>query len=685
MFLKTPIDNLPRTSKKTIKRFQTIGIKTYWDLINYFPFRYQDYRLTSTIDRVQEGETVSVKGEIIDLSNRITKRGMKIQKILLYDKTGKIELIWYNQPFLLNILKPGQIISVAGRVKRFLYSLVIEPEEYELLENLEEETIHTGRLVPIYPEKKGLSSRVIREKVHLILNKNQEWIEILPEEILSYNSLIKESEAYRNIHFPQDKKTAQAARKRLAFDELFIIQLSARLVKEQWQKERVGKPFKLTSDIKKSLLKLVKNLSFELTSAQKRCLSEILSDLSKDRPMNRFLQGDVGAGKTVVGTIAAYLAYLNQYQTLFMAPTEILAQQHYQTITKIFSQSNISPCPKIALLTGSVKPKKDDLKTTDLIVGTHALIQTKIKFNRVGLVIIDEQQRFGVVQRAMLKEKGINPHLLTMTATPIPRTVALTLYGELDLSYIDELPKGRKKVKTFLVPKYKRDHCYKWIKEQILKNQSQVFIICPLIEESDKDSLRSVKAVKKEYQYLKTAVFSDFKIGLLHGRLKSEEKNRIMKEFKNKKYQILVSTSVIEVGIDIPDASIMIIEGAERYGLSQLHQLRGRVGRGKKQSYCFLFTEKQSEKILKRLNYFVKTNAGIKLAEYDLRLRGPGEIYGLKQHGFINLKIASLTDQYLINKAKTAVNFFKKRYSLNQFSQLKERIKEYQIGQITRD
>jgi ATP-dependent DNA helicase RecG len=428
---------------------------------------------------------------------------------------------------------------------------------------------------------------------------------------------------------------------------------------------------------------LIEQLPFKLTKAQKRVINEIINDFKKPYPMNRFLYGDVGSGKTVVAAIASYVSYLNHYQTLLMAPTEILAQQHFQTISKLLHRFNDF---KISLLTATHKPKPEQLKQSHLVIGTHALIQKKVNFDKVGLVIIDEQHRFGVNQRAQLRQKGINPHLLTMTATPIPRSLFLTFYGELTLSYIDEMPKGRLPIKTYVVPKEKRDACYQWIKEKIDKEKIQVYLVCPLIEESDVETMISVKAAKKEFQYLKNKIFTSYKLGLLHGRMKAEEKDLVMRQFKDHKIDILVTTSVIEVGIDVPNANIIVIEGSERFGLAQLHQLRGRVGRSDKQSYCFLFTEKSDPAILSRLNFFAKNLNGMRLAEYDLQHRGPGEVFGLRQHGFINLKIASLTNFHLIEKVKNAVNYFlHNQFDKINHSLLKERLLSYQTDFVSRD
>ncbi|MDH7476545.1 MAG: ATP-dependent DNA helicase RecG [Microgenomates group bacterium] len=682
MNLDQPLNKLPFTKAATVYRMKKLGLATFWDLINYFPFRYENYSLISPIAKIQPGENVTLKGVITKTAMGITKRGLKTQQVVIDDGSGSINLVWYNQPYLLKILKPGFLISVAGQVSDYFFRRQFTPSEYEILKFPSQPTIHTGRIVPIYPETQGLSSKTIREKIFYILsNLKNKPEEFLPEKILLDNQLFLEFEAYKKIHFPQSMKEIEPARHRLSFDELFLIQLSAALTKKKWQKEKASFLYSFTENCKKKLENFIARLPFELTNSQKKAWQEIFDDLNRTFPMNRFLQGDVGAGKTVVAAIASYYTFLNHYQTLFMAPTEILAEQHYQIISNLLKKEGV----KIALITGSKKPASN-INDYDLIIGTHALISKNLQFHRVGLVIIDEQQRFGVQQRLMLQNKGVNPHLLTMTATPIPRTVALTLYGELDLSTIDELPKGRIPVKTYLVPKEKRDDCYNWIKKKINQEKIQIFIICPLIEESEKETMASVKAAKKEYQFLKENVFTNFNLGLLHGRLRAKEKTKLMNDFKEGRIDILIATSVVEVGIDIPNATVMIIEAAERYGLAQLHQLRGRIGRGNKQAFCFLFTEKTDERIIARLNFFAKNNNGSKIAEYDLHTRGPGEIFGVKQHGYINLKIASLSDFSLINKTKKTVNFFLNKYSeLIDQPKIKNRLQIYNFEAVSRD
>lgn len=679
--LDQSIDLLPRTSALTIKKLRALGINTFFDLLNYFPTRYEDYSVASAIKQLQEGEIVTIQGKVIEAKQLYVKSRMKIQKFFVQDATGTIEVSWYNQSYLLTLFKRGATVSIAGIVRKFGKKLVLEPREFEIV-TLDSETIHTGRLIPIYSEKRGLSSKTIREKIYSV-SKASPVIEYLPDQIIAFNELTSAAQAYRDIHFPKNRADLTLAKKRLAFDELFFIQLSAALVRKAWEKEQVTHPFQISKH-KSDINQFISLLPFTLTSAQNKVLQEILSDLELKQPMNRFLQGDVGSGKTVIAAIAAYVAYLNGFQTVIMAPTEILASQHFQTMTNLFT-SGIKSLPHISFLTGSSKPKKNELEQTDIIIGTHALIQKKISYKKVGFVVVDEQHRFGVSQRAELKKKGINPHLLTMTATPIPRTAALTLYGDLDLSIIDEMPRGRIPVKTFVVPPEKRLACYKWIDEKIATKGAQVFIVCPLIEESEVETMKSVRAAKKEFEYLSKDIFSNRTLALLHGKLKADEKQAIMTDFRKKSIDILVATSVVEVGVDVPNAQIMMIEGAERYGLAQLHQLRGRVGRGEEESFCLLFSESASISVKNRLTFFAKNRSGMTVAEYDLKQRGAGDLYGSRQHGVTDLKIASLADIQLIEKAKNAAKYLQSTYSPSLYPELSKKLERYQIDLISRD
>lgn len=666
------IEELPNTSPVTIKKLKSLGIETFVDLLNYFPSRYEDYSLLTSVSKAQPGETVTVKGQVVDAKYQVTRTGLRIQAFKVDDGTGQIDIGFYNQPYLLRLIKKGNILSVAGVIEQYGRKIVMKPKEYEIL-NEDGVMKHTGKIIPVYPQLRGLSSKTIREKMYFAVKETV--AESLPEKIVTFNELVGEGEAYRNVHFPKSQEDMIRARKRLSFDELFAIQLSSATIRREWETETVGYRFKDDEKITKKLDRFVSDLPFALTNSQKEVWRDIFEDLKKAKPMNRFLQGEVGSGKTVVAALASYFSYLNGYKSLIMAPTEILAGQHYKTLQKLFSGSKV----KIGLKTSSSKNVPGDI-----IVGTHALISRKFDVKKVGLVVIDEQHRFGVAQRALLKKKGLNPHLLTMTATPIPRTVMLTLHGELDISVITEMPKGRLAVKTYLVPPHKRADGYQWIKKQIIENKTQVFVVCPLIEESEIETMKSVKASKKEFEDLKR-IFTGHTVGLLHGKMKATEKDKVMTDFKNGLYDILVTTPVVEVGVDIPNATIMIIEGAERFGLAQLHQLRGRVGRGDKQSYCLLYSSLEEQKANERLEFFSKTNLGTQLAEEDMKIRGPGDIFGMKQHGFTDLKIASLADYALIGSVKKAAQYFIDHYDTKDYPVLQQKLEKLKTKEVARD
>lgn len=666
------IDELPNTSSVTIKRLKSLGINSFEDLVNHFPSRYENYSVVSKISNAQPGETVTVIGEVIDAKYQVTRTSLRLQVFKLRDGTGEIEVGFYNQPYLLRLIKKGMTLSVAGVVEQYGRKLTIKPGEFEIV-TPDNVLKHTGKIVPVYPQTRGLSTKTIREKMYIALK--EPFPEILPPEIVDFNNLMEENSAYQEIHFPKNSENIGHAGRRLAFDELFTIQLSSLLIRKKWMSDTVGNKFRNDGKTAKALQDFIERLPFKLTKSQNSVWGEIYKDLADTKPMNRFLQGEVGSGKTVVAAIGCYYCHINGFKSLLMAPTEILAQQHYTTLKKLFAGYDV----RIGIYTSSSK----DLDA-DILVGTHALINKKINPKKIGFVVIDEQHRFGVAQRAALKEKGLNPHLLTMTATPIPRTVVLTMYGELDMSVITEMPEGRLPVKTFLVPPIKRQNGYEWIKKKIREDGAQVFIVCPLIEESEIETMKSVKATKKEYDLLKK-IFSGFRLGLLHGKMKSAEKEKVMAEFKEKKFDILVTTPVVEVGVDIPAATIMVIEGAERFGLAQLHQLRGRVGRSDKQSYCFLYSSVDTADSNKRLALFASTTQGTKLAEEDLKTRGPGNIYGTKQHGFIDLKIANLNDYEMIEAAKKAAQYFASHFKIGDFPELEDRLERINQGEVSRD
>lgn len=543
-------------------------------------------------------------------------------------------------------------------------------------EEIQSELMHSGRIVPIYHQTEGINSKWIREKLKPLID---EWskllVDYMPDVIKKKYQLIPYDQAVREVHFPSEETLLNKAKFRLSFDELFLLQLKALQKKWHWQKveQHQQKPILLHEETKR----LLTSLPFELTDAQKKSVDEILNDLKQSYPMSRLLQGDVGSGKTIVAGIAIFNAIKAGYQVALMAPTEILARQHYKTLYELLKPYSFN----IKFMSGSISQtqKKEALNqissgTVDLMIGTHSLIQEGVEFKNLGLAVIDEQHRFGVKQREILRANG-RPHLLNLSATPIPRTLAMTIYGDQDLSIIDQMPKGRLPIITRVVPESKRKDAYLWIENQILKGR-QAFVICPLIDESD--TLEITSAIQ-EYEKLSQETFPNLKVGLLHGKMKADQKEQIMKEFSQNKINILVSTSVIEVGIDVPNASIMLIEGADRFGLSQLHQFRGRVGRGEHQSYCFLFPKNKSEESRIRLSAMQNFTSGFKLAEIDLQLRGPGEIFGVKQSGIPDLKMASLTDSETIALAREAASqLIDKDPKLLQYPLLQEKLAELQ-------
>lgn len=678
MTLQTPLTQGERIFKMYAGRLSKLDIYTFEDLLYHLPFRYDDFSLISKIGQVQPGETITIRGEVLEIENAYTRNHKNIQKALVADETGTIDVVWYRQPFLTQVIKPHSNVSLSGKISFFNRKVVLTSPDYEILEE-DKQSLHTGRLVPVYPETKGVTSKWFRRYIHaLLLEFQPQLTEYLPEKIRMKYGYMGLFDALKTVHFPESLDDAIRARGRLGFDEMLLMQIKARERKAEWEKDLKGNAFQVDT-YKKELDLFTTALPFTLTDSQAKSVHEIFADVQHDKPMNRLLQGDVGSGKTVVGANIMYLAFLNGFQSVLMAPTEILALQHYETIKKFLEPLGL----RIALATGS--KKSPDIKTTtdsfDILVGTHAVLSEKIQFKNLGLVIIDEQQRFGVEQRSIIREKGNNPHFLTMTATPIPRTVALTMYGDLDISYLSELPKGRKQIKTWLVPNEKRDGSYDWIRKQVKELDSQIFIICPFIEESE--NMLTIKAAKVEFERLKMYVFPDLSLGMLHGKLKAKEKDQVLDDFRNKTYDILVATPVVEVGIDIPNATVIVIEAAERFGLAQLHQLRGRVGRGEKQSYCLLFTENANEKTTTRLKAMETTHNGAALAELDLKLRGPGDIFGTAQSGLPKLKVASFSDFTLIERSKHEAKDLYEH--LTEYPELFEKVQEITIAKVSPD
>jgi len=683
MDLQTPLTQAGRIYKMYAGRLEKLGITKLEDFLWHLPSRYDDYSVISKIDKLQPGETVTIKGTVVDIKNHYLSRGKikTMQKALVADDTGTVEITWFNQPYLVKMLTT-QTIAASGRIERFGRTLSMQSPDYEILHD-KQESLHTGRLIPVYPETKGISSKWLRRQVFTLLQQTgHQLTDYLPEAIKRKHHLMNLEEAIREVHFPQNLETARQARARLAYDEIFLMQLAAHQRRSAWREQKTGTALSL-DNYHTQMRQLIASLPFTLTHAQKQAVDDILKDIAKDEPMNRLLQGDVGSGKTVVAAIAMYATYLNGLQSAFMAPTEILAEQHYKTISFLLAPFGVN----VQLITGSKKllgknaHTQDHTSSFDILVGTHALLNEKIQFKNLALVVIDEQQRFGVQQRGLIRQKGNNPHLLTMTATPIPRTVALTLYGDLDVSYLNEMPIGRKKVITWLVPPEKREGAYQWIRKQIKETDSQTFIICPFIEESE--NMQTIKAATKEFERLQKDIYPDLKLGLLHGKLKAKEKDAILNDFRHRKFAILVATPVVEVGIDIPNATVIMIEAAERFGLAQLHQLRGRVGRGDKQSYCLLFTESKSEQTIHRLKSLETIYSGAELAELDLKLRGSGNLYGTAQHGIVKLKVASFSDTTLIQQARNDAHEIFLHSS--SYPLLAEKLKQYSQQLISPD
>ena len=652
--------------KRALKK---LGLKKISDLLFYFPSRYESFSQRKNIIDLTEGDKTTVYGRVTDIKMEKTwKKRLTLCQAVISDLTGTINAVWFHQPYIANILKIGDKIALSGKIARNKAGLYLANPTYEKISSYE--ALGQGSaLLAIYPETRGLSSRWLRFAIQKILGTSELSPDPIPKKILENYHLPSQKSALIFIHTPKKLSDAEAARKRFSFEEIFFIQLSRLKQRTRRNKKR---SFAIKVD-KKKLNDFLSVFPFELTSAQKRVTDHIVQDLQKKQPMSRLLEGDVGSGKTAVAVIASYLIVDNGYQVAYMAPTEILAQQHFQSFINYFSQLRLTT--KIGLITSSecrkfpskVNPKgathisrSQLLKWVangeiPILIGTHSLIQKKVKFKNLALAVIDEQHRFGLRQRAVLtteKSEQI-PHLLSMTATPIPRTLALTIYSDLDLSLLDEMPAGRQKIITKIVEPDERATAYEHIRQEI-KNGRQAFVICPRIDEPDPSKLNAIyaKAVKEEVKKLQKDIFPEFKVGMLHGKMLPKEKEKILQDFRSNKIQILVSTSVIEVGIDIPNATIIVIEGAERFGLAQLHQLRGRVMRSNFQSYCFIFTDSHSRKTHERLNALVSAKNGFELAEYDLQFRGPGELSGLKQWGVSDIGMEALKNIKMVEAAR---------------------------------
>lgn len=622
---------------------EEIGVRSVGDLLEYYPRDYLDRSRIKSIYQVgRSNEYETIQGVVVNQMEFTSRRSTKVLKIIVYDETGVASLMAFGKrvQYMKTSLKIDTKVVVSGKFKRDYGEVNTSDYTYEVLSDEDAELIHTGRIVPVYPLTARLNQRSLRRWTKRIVDDYASYVpEILPMDIRRRQGLIDKSAAVKNIHFPDTHERLQYARHRLAFDELFFLELGLGLKKKRWEVEELGISFPRQSDL---LQRFISSLPFQLTSAQKRVFAEIEGDMRSTRPMNRLLQGDVGSGKTVVAAMAMLLAIDNSYQGALMAPTEILAEQHYNTLTSLLDPMGI----QVVLLRGDMrKSDREDallkIRTgeANIVVGTHALIQEGVEFANLGMEITDEQHRFGVMQRAELKRKGVNPDVLVMTATPIPRTLALTVYGDLNVSIIDEMPPGRQKIDTRWVPEGKRQDMYQFIEKQIAQGR-QAYLVYPLVEESEK--LEDLKAATEMAEHFQNDVFPHLKVGLIHGRMRAEEKQEIMESFKNNEINILVSTTVIEVGIDVPNASLMLIEHAERFGLAQLHQLRGRVGRSHHKSYCLLIANPTTDDAVRRMKAMTGTNDGFEIAEEDLAIRGPGEFFGTRQAGMPDLKVASL-------------------------------------------
>ncbi len=654
------LENLTAIGPKYAAKLKALGIETVRDMLYHFPFRYEDLSLVFPIGEAKVGQLVTLVGKIKKIrAGRTHFKKMPLVTALFEDKSGTIKIVWFNQPFIGNNIKEGDELRVSGKLASAKDGVYLANPVYEKASRV---PTNAGRIVPVYPETRGITSKWLRWKISDSIQKHLREIEdLIPPAIAKRQQLMNLHEAIRELHFPSNFSNIEKARKRLAFEEMFFIQLIALRAKNTWnQSKAISIPIK-----EKQIKSFVSQLPFKLTNAQKKAAWEILKDLEKSKPMNRLLEGDVGSGKTVVAAIAS-LSVLNAgFQTAILTPTEVLARQHFDTFSQILKKFS----RRIGLLTASERRTpfaKNTLKNflgkirrgeLSVIIGTHALLEDKVTFKNLALVIVDEQHRFGVEQRAKLQKTAISlkdglagkiPHLLSMTATPIPRTLAIAYFGNLDVSILDEMPRGRKKIETKFAGPQEKKAVWNFIKKE-LRLGRQAFIIYPLIEKSEKIDARSAI---KEKERLEKEIFPEFKIGLLHGRMRPKEKEEVMKRFKERELDILVSTSVIEVGVDVPNATVMVIENAERFGLAQLHQFRGRVGRGKYQSYCFLMSDSDLAVSSRRLKALEKYDDGFKLAEIDLEIRGPGEFIGTRQSGLADTTMSYLGDVKLIQAAR---------------------------------
>ncbi len=718
--LETPIERLPGVGKVTAQSFKRLGVRTVYDILYHFPHRYDDFTSQKQIAELQVGAVETIVATVLDIRSFGTRSGMSGLEVLVGDDSGNLKVVFFRQPWLAKQFTIGARIVLSGKVDSFQGLRQMTGPDWEPYSD--DELIHTGRLVPVHPLTKGLYERNARTIIKRVVDHAAPLVhDYLPAVVRERAGLMPLGQALAQMHFPADNRSLDHARRRLGFDEFLFIQLGVLQRKLLWQGERGY----LMSWNQKVHEEFLAKLPFDLTGAQVRALEEVFADMSRPMPMARLLQGDVGSGKTAVAAATALQAIANGYQAAIMAPTEILAEQHYKGLKSLLgkvrvpraepdAEEQLAPGKaaisaehqaelddlkrllgmipeddldgagvRVALLTGSLgaKERRRVLEgiangDVDLIVGTHALITESVQYAQLGLVVVDEQHRFGVEQRQRLKNKGFNPHMLVMTATPIPRTLTLTIYGDLDTSILDELPPGRQEIKTRWIVSTERDKAYKHLRREISRGR-QAFVVCPLVDESEKVDLPSAEEM---FVKLQSEIFPDLRVALIHGKLLPREKDETMVAFRNHEYDILVATAVIEVGIDVPNATTMLIEGAERFGLAQLHQFRGRVGRGLHQSYCILVSDKENEVTKQRLEAMEETRDGFKLAEIDLQLRGPGEFFGTRQSGTPDLKVAQLADTKLLHAANLeARNILADDPKLEkaEHAQLKQKVEEF--------
>jgi ATP-dependent DNA helicase RecG len=659
----TVLEGIGPRNANTLSR---LGLNTLNDMLYHFPRRYNDYTQLKPINHLKYGEEVTVIGTVQSVSSRTVRSGhTKLVEIVVSDGSAALRVTWFNQPWMAKRIQRGTQIVLSGKIEQYLGRLTLNNPEHELLER---KHLHTKRIVPVYPLTAKIKQRWLRSQMHSVVTYWAPKIQDpLPASLIENADLMDLPSALMQIHFPDSWELLKAARYRLAFDEIFLLQLGVLQQKQAWV-ERVARVFQPPREW---FDQQIRKLPFRLTAAQNKVINDLTQDLESGHPMNRLLQGDVGSGKTIVAAMGVAIVTHHNAQAALMAPTSILAEQHYNNLkNKLTGDNGVLKADEIRLMLGATsEAEKQSIREglaagrIKVLIGTHALIEETVNFADLQFVIIDEQHRFGVKQRAALRAKGTNPHLLVITATPIPRSLALTIYGDLDLSVIDEMPPGRQSVDTHVLYPRERERAYRLIRSQVEDNH-QAFIIYPLVEESDKPE---EKAAVEEHTRLQEKIFPNLKLGLLHGRLRPSEKESVMRRFRDGEYHILVSTSVVEVGVDVPNATVMVIEGANRFGLAQLHQFRGRVGRGQAKSYCLLIPDKPDAVENERLQAMAETDDGFVLAERDLEQRGPGDFLGTRQSGYAELRLASLTNVRLIERARChAQNLFKEDPELSE-------------------